>query len=75
VAEALRRDGMRATPRVCDLADREALARTAADVARVHGALEGLVHCAGVSVTGELESADLAHWERLFAVNFWGPCA
>lgn len=52
---ALAQSGVDATYHVCDVQDREGLGRVLARIREVHGPLVGVVHGAGVEVTGRLE--------------------
>ena len=52
---ALAQSGVDATYHVCDVCDREGLGRVLARIRQVHGPLVGVVHGAGVEVTGRLE--------------------
>ena len=46
--------------------------RTAAEIERKHGRLDGLVNAAGIAVVGSIEKTDLATWRRVLSVNLDG---
>ena len=46
--------------------------RTAADIARRHGRLDGLVNAAGIVALGSVEQLDFATWRRVLSVNLDG---
>ncbi|MFM2346626.1 MAG: hypothetical protein RL654_1379 [Pseudomonadota bacterium] len=59
----------------CDVADDEAVRRTLAAVGEVFGHLDALVNNAGTTANWtmrDLESLDMAEWDRTFAVNVKG---
>lgn len=58
---------------VVDVADRAAVESMAAEVLARHGAVDVLINNAGIGYSGELAETTLETWQRLFAVNFWGP--
>lgn len=41
-------------------------------LARNEGAIDGLVNCAGVGSSGDIDTIDYAHWRRVMAVNLDG---
>jgi NAD(P)-dependent dehydrogenase (short-subunit alcohol dehydrogenase family) len=53
----------------CDLADREAIGRLAADLAELYDRLDILVHCAGVTRDAVLWKLADADWESVMRVN------
>lgn len=71
-AEAL---GARTLVLQCDVADDAAVRRTLAAIGEVFGRLDALVNNAGTTATWkvrDLESLDMAEWDRTFAVNVRG---
>jgi NAD(P)-dependent dehydrogenase (short-subunit alcohol dehydrogenase family) len=46
--------------------------RTAAEIEKKHGRLDGLVNAAGIVALGSLEQLDFADWRRVLAVNLDG---
>ena len=58
-----------------DLADPDSIAAAAADVARVEGRVDVLVHNAGLTQRALIADADIDVYRRLFEVNFFGPLA
>ena len=58
-----------------DLADPDSIAAAAADVARVEGRIDVLVHNAGLTQRALIADADIDVYRRLFEVNFFGPLA
>ncbi|MVA76186.1 SDR family NAD(P)-dependent oxidoreductase [Auraticoccus sp. F435] len=58
---------------VCDVADREQVARLVAEVEAEHGPVEVLVSVAGVIQVGPAESMTLEHFEEAIGIMLWGP--
>ena len=71
-AEAIAAAGGEAEARALDVTDEAAFRSLVEDVASRHGRLDVLVNNAGLGIEGEFAAIPLAHWERIFAVNFWG---
>ncbi len=71
VAE-LQASGATVTGRRIDVSDREQVQAFARDVLQDLGPVDVLVNNAGIGHTGPLIDTDLATWDRLMAVNFWG---
>jgi 3(or 17)beta-hydroxysteroid dehydrogenase len=46
--------------------------RAMAEIARLHGQLDGLVNAAGIAALGHIEKTDFATWKRVLAVNLDG---
>lgn len=55
-----------------DLIDDDAVAETAAEIERVHGAVQSLITCAGSSMLGNLDQLTMAEMRWLMDVNLWG---
>lgn len=55
-----------------DLIDDDAVAETAADIERTHGAIQSLITCAGASMLGNLDQLTMAEMRWLMDVNLWG---
>jgi NAD(P)-dependent dehydrogenase (short-subunit alcohol dehydrogenase family) len=60
-------------PFVVDVTDKGQVDAMAAEVLKRFGALDVLVNNAGVGYSGELADTSLETWQKLLAVNFWGP--
>lgn len=56
-----------------DVSDREAVLALAVDVLAREGFVDVLVNNAGIGYTGRLDSTSRETWERLVAVDLWGP--
>ncbi len=70
---ALADAGERLSTHVLNVADRAAVAALPAEVEAKHGAVDGLVHCAGIiQPFVRVKDLDDAAIERVFAVNWWG---
>lgn len=70
VVEEITGAGGRAAGWVLDVADREAVSATVADIVDVLGPPDVLVNNAGVSLPAPIDDADFAdHWDRTLAVN------
>jgi 3-hydroxybutyrate dehydrogenase len=72
VAGEVRAGGGRAEPIVCDVTDREAVARAAGEAERRLGPIEVLVNNAGVVDSAPFTRMEHATWERILAVNLAG---
>ncbi len=59
--------------RVVDVSDRAAVEEMARWVLEELGDLDILINNAGIGHSAELADTSLETWERLMAVNFWGP--
>ena len=75
VAAAIADAGATARAVPMDLADPDSIAAAAADVARVEGRIDVLVHNAGQTQRALIADADVDIYRRLFEVNFFGPLA
>src|SRR5690349_4825617 len=65
--------GGRLTTHVVDVTDRAAVANLPAEVAAAHGAVDGLVHCAGIiQPFVKVKDLDDAAIDRVMGVNWWG---
>ena len=65
--------GDRLSTHVVNIADKAAVDALPAAVMAAHGALDGVVHCAGIiQPFVKLKDLDDAAIERVFAVNWWG---
>lgn len=71
-AEAIAAAGGEAEARALDVTDEAAFRSLVEDVASRHGRLDVLVNNAGLGVEGEFAAIPLAHWQKIFAVNFSG---
>jgi NAD(P)-dependent dehydrogenase (short-subunit alcohol dehydrogenase family) len=72
-ADALRAAGATVHARTVDVSDRKAVDDLAAWVERDLGGLDVLINNAGIGHNAELADTSIATWERLLAINFWGP--
>jgi NAD(P)-dependent dehydrogenase (short-subunit alcohol dehydrogenase family) len=74
LAGALAADGMVGLPVVTDVADEGSVAAAIAQVESLHGRVDVLCSCAGISDgLKTVEELDVETWERVFAVNARGP--
>lgn len=65
--------GGRLTTHTLDITDRDAVFALPAEVAEAHGAVDGLVHCAGIiQPFVKVKDLDDATIDRVMAVNWWG---
>ncbi len=65
--------GDRLSTHVVNVTDRAAVGALPAEVADRHGAVDGIVHCAGIiQPFVKLKDLDDTAIERVFAVNWWG---
>ncbi len=64
--------GVKVTPFVLDVADKEAMQAFAAEVANQHGRVSILLNNAGVALFGTAEELSLEDYEWLMGINFWG---
>jgi len=72
-AELARSGGAReVTASVVDVSDREAVERWAAETAAGFGRVNVIVNNAGVALSGDVETLDLADMEWIVGVNLWG---
>lgn len=58
---------------VVDVADRDQVENLAKEVIAKCGRIDILINNAGVGMHKELEFTNLEEWQKLLAVNFWGP--
>jgi NAD(P)-dependent dehydrogenase (short-subunit alcohol dehydrogenase family) len=69
VAEELRRDGARALPVPCDLADAESLAGAVRRTSDELGPVRVLVHAAATDLPGAVSELTVEAWDQVLAVN------
>jgi 3-oxoacyl-[acyl-carrier protein] reductase len=69
VARELGGEGIAADAWPCDLADRGAVNRLAAELPERHGTIQAFVHCAGVAELVRAVDVTDEHWDRALAVN------
>lgn len=69
----LRDAGLEAHPFVMDVSDKGQVDALASQVLARFGFLDVLVNNAGIGHSSALADTSLETWERLFAVDFWGP--
>ncbi len=72
---AMARAGVAATYHVCDVRDREALDQVLGRIRKAHGPLVGVVHGAGVEVTGRFEKKTPEVVDATIGVKFLGALA
>ncbi|MFE6859455.1 SDR family NAD(P)-dependent oxidoreductase [Nocardia sp. NPDC057668] len=60
-------------PYAVDVSDPEAMTEFAADVYTAHGTPAVLVNNAGYTTAGPFLGHSAQDWDRIMAVNFWGP--
>ncbi len=58
---------------VCDVSDKQQVDDMAAAIVETHGGIDVLINNAGIGYMGELAETPLDTWQKLMAVNFWGP--
>lgn len=73
VAGELRALGAQVHTRALDVSSRAQVEELARWVIDDLGGLDVLVNNAGIGYAGELSQTPIETWERLVAVNFWGP--
>jgi NAD(P)-dependent dehydrogenase (short-subunit alcohol dehydrogenase family) len=71
-AQAAAAFGVKVTPFVLDVSDKEAMQAFAAAVAQEHGRASILLNNAGVGLYGTAEELSLEDYEWLMSINFWG---
>jgi 3-oxoacyl-[acyl-carrier protein] reductase len=71
--EELNERGVTIAPYFADLADRGAVIRLCAEVAKAHGNVDILVNNAGYTKPVPLQQVDFADFERTIAVNLYAP--
>ena len=64
--------GFEVKTEVCDVSDREAVARMVSSVSEHYGAIDILINNAGIIQVGPMEAMALPDYEQAMAVNFWG---
>ena len=72
-AEAIRRDGGRATARALDVGNAESAESAVREVIAEFGQIDILVNNAGTDLTVSIEEMPLAEWDRIIGVNLRGP--
>ena len=72
VAAAVSAKGARAITRHVDVADKTQVDAFAASVLSARGQVDILFNNAGVGVAGALVDTDIADYEWIFSVNYWG---
>ncbi|HYP44800.1 MAG TPA: SDR family oxidoreductase [Propionibacteriaceae bacterium] len=72
-AQLLQSDGVDVVPRVCDVADRDAVEQLVSDVEANVGPIATLVTVAGVINVGPLESMTEQHFSDAVNIMLWGP--
>ncbi len=72
-AVEIRSLGVTVHTRRVDVADRKEVEEMAAWVEKDLGGLDILVNNAGLGHSGDLGNTSIETWEKLLAVNFWGP--
>lgn len=75
VAAAVGAAGGTARALPMDLADPASIASAAADIARLEGSIDILIHNAGLTQRSLVVDAGVDIYRRLFEVNFFGPLA
>lgn len=73
VAERLRAGGRRASHRVLDVGDAEAVEACLQAVADEHGGLDIVINNAGVDHTLPVDELTVAQWDEVIATNLRGP--
>jgi short-subunit dehydrogenase len=70
--EQAQRHGVRVTQQVLDVADSHAMQAWAAQVVADHGCVNLIFNNAGVALAGTVEANELADYEWIMNINFWG---
>lgn len=70
--EQAKRHGVRVTQQVLDVADGQAMQEWAAQVIAEHGRVNLIFNNAGVAHAGTVEANELADYEWIMNINFWG---
>lgn len=71
-AQQVERLGRRASARVVDVANREAMHRFATEVVAEHGRVDGIVNNAGVTVAATFADTSYEDLDWIVGINFWG---
>ncbi len=71
-AQAAAAFGVKVTPFVLDVSDKEAMQAFASEVAQQHGRASILLNNAGVALYGTTEELSIEDYEWLMGINFWG---
>ena len=71
-AKAAAAFGVKVTPFVLDVSDKEAMQAFASEVANQHGRASILLNNAGVALYGTTEELSIEDYEWLMGINFWG---
>lgn len=70
--EQAQRHGVRVTQQVLDVADSHAMQAWAAQVVADHGCVNLIFNNAGIALAGTVEANELADYEWIMNINFWG---
>jgi short-subunit dehydrogenase len=62
----------RSSAHACDVSDAQSVDRAVSAIVARHGQVNALINCAGISVSGRVDSLPIEYFERAMAVNFWG---
>ena len=73
IADALRREGRVAHAIACDVAVPDEISALIREACGRLGGIDVLINNAGVSAYGATERTTVEDFERLLAVNLWGP--
>ncbi len=71
-AQAAAALGVKVTPFVVDVSDKEAMQSFASEVRQQHGRISILLNNAGVAMFGTTEELAIEDYEWLMGINFWG---
>ena len=71
--EELRERGASVRSYVVDVSRREQVEEMAESVINSYDGIDILINNAGIGHSGEIVETTLETWERLMAINFWGP--
>lgn len=72
-AQKLRETGAEVHTYVNDVTDRADVQRVAGEVLEKFGGLDVLINNAGIGLSKELKDTTFEDWQRLLAINMWGP--
>jgi 3-oxoacyl-[acyl-carrier protein] reductase len=72
VATRLKREGVEAYVKPCDVSDSEQVHRIIEDTAEELGSIDLLVNCAGIHMTTRFHELTVEEWDRVMGVNLRG---
>jgi NAD(P)-dependent dehydrogenase (short-subunit alcohol dehydrogenase family) len=73
VALVAQAGGEVAASRALDISNYEAVKAFADEIQAAHGAMQVVMNIAGIALYAVVEDTTHRHWQKLIAVNLWGP--